>query len=61
MAATPLAQLREIRDAQKQAKTLLSRRDALIRRAVREHSQRQVAEAAGISQARVNQIVKGGK
>lgn len=41
------------------AKALLSERDELIRHAVEEegHSHRMVAEAAGLSPGRVNQIV----
>jgi len=56
---TALSQLRAIRDAQRRAKALLSRRDELIRLAVTEegHSERLVAEAAGLSPGRVNQIV----
>jgi predicted XRE-type DNA-binding protein len=61
MAATTLAKLREIRDSQKRAKALLAKRDPLIRKAVGEYSQRQVARAVGLSQARVSQIVEEGE
>ena len=56
-----LSRLRAIRDAQRRAKALLSERDELIRRAVteEEHSERLVAEAAGLSPGRINQIVHG--
>ena len=56
---TALARLRSIREAQKRADALLAERDELIREAVQgeNHPERIVAEAAGISHARVNQIV----
>lgn len=56
----PLPRLREIRDAIRRAEALVPERDRLVRRAVKKngYSQRRVAEAAGISQSRVDQIVK---
>jgi hypothetical protein len=59
---TSLSRLRSIRDAQRRAKALLTERDDLIREAVQVegHSERLVAEAAGLSPGRINQIVHGG-
>lgn len=57
MPQTTLSELREIRDAQKRADDL---RDDLIRKAIKEgHSERKVAIAAGLTQPRINQIVRG--
>jgi DNA-directed RNA polymerase specialized sigma subunit len=60
---TSLSRLRTIRDAQRRAKALLSERDELIVRAVKVegHSERLVAEAAGLTSPRVNQIVNAAK
>jgi len=56
-----LSRLREIRDARKAADALIAERDALIRAAVLEgHSQRAVADAAGVSPASVNRIARSG-
>jgi hypothetical protein len=59
---TSLSRLRGIRDAQRRAEALLPERDKLIRKAVtvEGHSERLVAEAAGLSPGRVNQIVHSG-
>jgi DNA-directed RNA polymerase specialized sigma subunit len=54
----PLPQLRAIRDQIRRTEELYPERDRLIRLAVEQgHSQQQIANAAGLSQARVNQIV----
>ncbi len=54
----PLPQLRKIRDEIRRTDQLIADRDRLIREAVGlGHSQRQIAEAAGLSQSRVHQIV----
>jgi hypothetical protein len=60
---TSLSRLRTIRDAQRRAKALLSERDELIVQAVKVegHSERLVAEAAGLTSPRVNQIVNAAK
>lgn len=56
---TSLSRLRAIRDAQRRARAVLADRDELIRDAVKVegHSERAVAEAAGLSPGRINQIV----
>lgn len=58
----PLPELRKIRDQIRRIDAerdeLTNNRDQLIRRAVQLHlSERQIAEAAGVSPGRVNQIV----
>jgi DNA-binding NarL/FixJ family response regulator len=54
----PLPQLRKIRDEIRRAKRLNPKRDLLILEAIEQgHTQQQVAKAAGLSQARVHQIV----
>lgn len=54
----PLPQLRQLRDEIRRIKKLHPQRDRLIREAVEQgHTQQQVAKAAGLSQARVHQIV----
>jgi len=58
----PLPQLRELRDQinllDTQRADLVDGRDRLIRQAAREnHSERSIAEAAGLSQPRIHQIV----
>lgn len=53
-----MERLREIRDIQREAKGLNEERDGLIREAAREHSERAVARASGLSRARVGQIVR---
>lgn len=53
----PLPRLREIRDLQRAAAALTPERDKLIRTAVREgRSEKEVATAAGLSQARISQL-----
>ena len=56
---TALSRLRGIRDAQRRAQAMLPDRDELIREAIKRegHSERLVAEAAGLSPGRINQIV----
>jgi hypothetical protein len=56
---TALSQLREQRDAERRLRDLLAGRDELIRDAVKGegHPERLVAEVAGLSHARVHQIV----
>lgn len=55
---TALSKLRAVRDAERRAEKLRVERDELIREAVGEgHSERLVAEAAGLSPGRINQIV----
>lgn len=54
----PLPQLRKIRDEIRRTRKLHTKRDRLICEAVEQgHTQQQVAKAAGLSQARVHQIV----
>jgi DNA-directed RNA polymerase specialized sigma subunit len=54
----PLPQLRQIRDEIRRTTKLYPKRDRLIREAVELGlTQQQVAKAAGLSQARVHQIV----
>jgi hypothetical protein len=54
----PLKRLREIREEQRRAVALVPERDRLIRRAAAEkHSQRLIAKAAGLTRARVGQIL----
>jgi transposase len=61
VASTAISRLRTIRDAQRRAEALLVERDALIKKAVAEgHSERLVAEAAGLSAGRINQITHSG-
>lgn len=56
----PLARLRRIRDAQKRAGELAVGRDDAIREALaEEHSERKVAEAAGLSPAHIHRIRNG--
>jgi transposase len=56
---TALSELRDIRAAQRRYDALVRKRDELIERAVlgEGHSERAVAEAAGLSPGRINQIV----
>lgn len=54
----PLPQLRQIRDELRRIEKLHPRRNRLIREAAEQgHTQQQIAKAAGLSQARVHQIV----
>ena len=54
----PLPRLRQVTDEISRIDELFAERDRLIRRAATlEHSQREIAIAAKISQTRVNQIV----
>lgn len=54
----PMAQLRKMRDLQRRVNRLTAGRDTLIRGAAEMgSSERQIAEAAGISHGRVHQIV----
>jgi hypothetical protein len=56
----PLKRLREIRNQIALAEALIPERDELIRRALRQgSSERKVADAAGLSQPRINQIAGG--
>jgi hypothetical protein len=56
----PLKRLREIRDQFRLAEALVPERDELIRRALRQgSSERKVADAAGLTQPRINQIAGG--
>jgi hypothetical protein len=55
---TPLPQLRKIRDDIRRTEKLYPERDRLIRKAAELGcTQQQIADAAGLSQARVHQIV----
>jgi hypothetical protein len=55
-----LHRLREIRDQQRKARSLLAERDHLIRESLKDgHSQTQVAIASGLSQSRVQEIATG--
>ena len=57
MRVDPLKRLREIRDQFKLTEALIPERDELIRRALRQgSSERKVADAAGLSQPRINEI-----
>lgn len=54
----PLPQLRQIRDEIRRIEGLHPTRNRLIREAVEQgHTQQQVAKAAGLSQARIHQII----
>lgn len=54
----PMVQLRKMRDLERRIRRLTAGRNRLIREAVAlGHSERQIAEAAGVSHGRVNQIV----
>ncbi len=54
----PLPQLRSIRDQIRRTKKLRPKRDRLIREAAEQgFTQQQIADAAGLSQGRVHQIV----
>jgi hypothetical protein len=56
----PLRRLRQIRDQQKVASDLNLERDWLIKKAVAmKISERQVADAAGLSQPRIHEIAIG--
>jgi DNA-binding transcriptional regulator LsrR (DeoR family) len=54
----PLPRLREIRDQQRRAQALIAERDHLIRVAATQGlTERQIAEASGLSQPRVHRIL----
>lgn len=54
----PLPQLRQIRDELRRIEKLHPRRNRLIREAAEQgYTQQQIAKAAGLSQARIHQIV----
>ncbi len=54
----PLRQLRHLREQIRRTEKLKAQRDRLIRDAAEQgFTQQQIASAAGLSQARVNQIV----
>jgi DNA-directed RNA polymerase specialized sigma24 family protein len=54
----PLPRLRTIRDEIRRIERLHPRRNRLIREAAEQgHTQQQIAKAAGLSQARIHQIV----
>lgn len=53
---TPLAQLRKLRDLRQQVDQLTADRNELIREALQDHSEREVATAAGLHPSRINQI-----
>jgi hypothetical protein len=54
----PLPQLRHIRDEIRRTEKLHPKRNRLIREAAEQgHTQQQIAKAAGLSQARIHQIV----
>lgn len=54
----PLPQLRQIRDEIRRIEKLHPKRNRLIREAAEQgHTQQQIARAAGLSQARIHQIV----
>ena len=55
--ASPLLQLRRLRDEIRRIDALVEDRDKLIREAAEQHSQRQIAKAAGLSKSRIQQIV----
>jgi hypothetical protein len=58
-ATNPMAQLRRTRDLERRLRHLSAGRDVLICQALASgRSQRQVAEAAGLSQPRVHEIGK---
>lgn len=53
----PLKRLREIRDQFRLVEALVPERDEMIRLAIRQgSSERRVADAAGLSQPRINEI-----
>ena len=55
---SPLSKLRELRAARQQLEALLEQRDGLIREAAGAgYSERQIAQAAGLTPGRINQIV----
>jgi hypothetical protein len=55
----PLSKLRGIRNAESRVEAMRQERDELILEAIREgHSERKVAEAAGLSPGRINQIAQ---
>jgi DNA-directed RNA polymerase specialized sigma subunit len=57
----PLPRLRILRDEIRRIDALRDERDRLIRKAAKEgKTQQQIADAAGLSQGRVNQIVISG-
>jgi DNA-directed RNA polymerase specialized sigma24 family protein len=57
----PLPQLRQIRDELRRIEKLHPRRNRLIREAAEQgYTQQQIAKAAGLSQARIHQILISG-
>lgn len=60
MGQDPLPRLRKIRDEIRRTRKLMEDRDRLIREAVAlGHSQQQIANAAGLSQSRVQEVITG--
>ena len=56
----PLPQLRKVRDEIRRLDALLDERDRLIREAVElGYTQQQIANAAGLSQSRVQEVITG--
>jgi hypothetical protein len=51
-----MERLRKIRDAQRSARRLNAERDRLIRHNASRYTERQLAQASGLSQTRVHEI-----